>query len=236
MKKILVVLISLVLLGGMSGISIADWDGDVTLGANLQSGNNDRASASIGANATQRIDDERYTGSFLFNYTEENDELSARNIRAKAQFDKFLTDKVYSYLNLEVLSDKFKNLNLRTVTGSGVGYQILDSDDASLSVEGGLSYFSEDVRTGEDNRWYTTRLAGNASIKVEMVTVTDSFVISPKLKDRSDYQIRNEASVSVPLATQWAVKLSNIFAYDSKPSVEIEKKDVSWVLGLQYNF
>ena len=57
------------------------WTGDMTVGVNLQSGNTNSSALSLSGKASKRVDSERYTVKGAFNYSEENDTLTARNGR-----------------------------------------------------------------------------------------------------------------------------------------------------------
>ncbi len=213
------------------------WKGGVTIGANLQSGNTDRASASVGAEATRRTEQHRFSLRFLFNYAEEDGELSARNTYGAFKYDYFFTKKLYGYSGIELLSDEFKDLNLRTVAGPGVGYQIWNNIVKSLLFESGVSYFSEDLDKGEDDHWVTARLAGNLTLTIfGPITFSDYLIVYPSLEDFGEYQLRNEASLLSPLASGWALKFANILESDSDPPAGVKKSDLNWILGLEYKF
>lgn len=98
---------------------------------------------------------------FLYNIAEENGVMTSRSAYAALKYDYFIRKKVYSYLAPELLNDKFKDLNLRVAVGPGLGYQIWDDKIKSLGLEAGLSYFSEDLRSGPDKQWLTARFVGN---------------------------------------------------------------------------
>ncbi|MEN8264756.1 MAG: DUF481 domain-containing protein [Nitrospirota bacterium] len=213
------------------------WKGNVNIGATTQSGNTDRSSASAGAEAVRKTEKERFSLRFLYNYAEEDDEVSARNAYGAGKYDYFFTKKLYGYISVELLHDEFKNLNLRTIIGPGVGYQVWDDPVKSLSVEGGFSYFSEDLEEGEDDQWVTARLASDISYKVkETVNLSDRFIIYPSLEDLGEYQLRNEAALTTDIGANLALKLSNILEHNSDPSDDVEKSDWQWMLGIQYDF
>jgi putative salt-induced outer membrane protein YdiY len=213
------------------------WKGSVTLGAGLQSGNTDRATVSLGAEATRRTEQDRFGLRFLHNYAEEDDEITARNTYGALKYDYFITKVLYGYLGVELLNDKFKDLNLRTVVGPGFGYQVWDDPVKSLLFEAGLAYFSEDLKEGEDEQWITARLASNFSYRIlDTVVFTDQLVIYPNLEDIGQYQLRNESALTSILGSGWSLKLANILERDSDPPEGVKKHDLYWITGLQYGF
>lgn len=213
------------------------WSGNVTISGNHQSGNTDRTGASLGANANRRTEKDRFNLRFLFNYAKEDGDISARNTFGALKYDYFFTKKTYGFIGLELLSDEFKDLNLRTVVGPGIGYQVWDNPDKSLGLEAGVSYFSEDRIEDEDNQRVTGRLSGNLMWKIfEPVTFTDYIIIYPSFEDFGEYQLRNEIALISPLTSAWSLKLTNIIEHDSNPPVDVEKSDIYWLAGLVYDF
>ena len=213
------------------------WAGSVTVGANLQSGNTDRASASVAAGAERRTDRDRFSLGFLYNYGKENDQLTVRNTYASGKYDYFFTKKLYGYLALELLNDQFQDIDLRTTVGPGIGYQIWDDPIKSLAFEGGVSYVSENLRVGEDNDYFAARLGLNLRYNLfKSVVFTNRLLYFPSLEQFSTYTLRNEAAVTTPLGAQWALKLANIYQYNSEPSPGLGNTDSQWILGLQYSY
>jgi putative salt-induced outer membrane protein YdiY len=213
------------------------WKGNVTVGGNYQTGNTDRINFAVGADALRKSDMERYSLNFLFNYSEENSNKTGESYYGAGQYDYFFTKRIYGYMGIELLKDKFKDLSLRTVLGPGAGYQVWDEETRSLTVEGGISYFSENFIVAEDDDFITGRLAGNLMYKLmTSLTLTDQLIIYPSFENFGEFQLRNDAALSTPLASGWALKLINILEYDSDPPVDIENTDWNWILTMQYSF
>ena len=213
------------------------WKGNINAGASIQSGNTDRTNASVGAEAVRKTATDRFGMRFLYNYAEEDDEVSARNTYGTAKYDYFFTKKYFGYLSIEMLHDKFKNLNLRTVVGPGVGYQIWDDPVKFLLVEAGLSYFSEDRKEGDDEDWLTGRLAGSLQYHFnKTVHARDDLIIYPNLEQGGEFQLRNEAALTAKMNSYWSLRFANIYEHDSDPGEDVAKDDWQWIVALQYEF
>ncbi len=216
---------------------LVEWSGNVSAGGSSQSGNTDRASVSIGAEAVKESEIDRASFKLLYNYAEEGGSMSARNVFGSLKYDYFFTEKFYGYMSVEMLSDSFRNIKLRTVVGPGVGYQLWDSEAGSLLLELGAAYFSEDLNEGEDDSWATSRAAATLKWRLaKKLDFSDSLVLNNRLEEPSDYQLRNEATLTSAIVTDWALKLSNIIEYDSEPPTGIKSTDTTWILALQYSF
>lgn len=213
------------------------WSGNLVLSGTRESGNSDRQSASISLDAKRRSEKERFTVHLRNNYSEEDDEVTTRNTYGSLKYDYFFSRRFYGFLSIEALYDKFRDINLRTVVGPGVGYQIWDDDRKSLSVELGVAYHNEDLIEGEDDYWFTGRVAADFSYQLGGgIEFSDHVIYYPRLDDPGDYQLRNEASVSTRLLSSWALQLSHILQYDSEPEAGVDKSDEILALGLQYSF
>jgi putative salt-induced outer membrane protein YdiY len=212
------------------------WHGSVTVGAMDQGGNTERGSISVAAEAQRRTDRDRFNLRFLWNYAEEDGVMSARNVFGAAKYDWFFTPKIYGYVSEELLSDTFRDLELRAVSGVGVGWQVVERDDLSFSVEAGISHVNEDFEVGEDDSRVAARGAAGLKYKIlGKVTVADQVVYLPSMED-SQYQVRNEASLSTALGAGWSLKLAHVFEYDSDPPPGVVSTDRTWILGLQFTF
>lgn len=213
------------------------WSGNVSIGANSQSGNTDRTSVSVGAEAVKKGEIDRASFKLLYNYAEEGGSMSARNLFGSLKYDYYFTGKFYGYVSVEMLSDKFRDIKLRTVVGPGVGYQVWGDNGRSLRLELGAAYFSEDLNEGEDDSWATSRAAAELKWRfAKNLDFSDSLVLNNRLEEPSDYQLRNEAVLTSALGAGWALKVSNIVEYDSEPSAGIKSTDMFWILALQYAF
>ena len=216
---------------------VGKWHGGVALSANLQTGNTDRSGLSLGADALRRGENDRFSMRFLYNISEEDGTMTTRNAYGALQYDYFFTPKFYGYLGVELLNDKFKDLTLRTVVGPGIGYQLWDDPIKSLSLEAGISYFSEDLKVGEDHNWITARLAANYRYKLtEWLVFTDRLVLYPSLETMSNFMLRNEAAFLTAIGAGWSLKVADVLEYNNKPSNGIKSTDSTLTAGLQYSF
>jgi putative salt-induced outer membrane protein YdiY len=211
--------------------------GNISVGGAYQTGNTDRNSFSADGNASIRGERDRFGVRFLFNYAEEDGDVTTRNIYGALKYDYFFTKKFYGYLGLEMLYDRFKDLNLRTTVGPGVGYQFWDDEVKFLFLEGGLAYVNEDRRDAPDEDRISARLAANFRYTFsKYLTFADFLQVYPSLSYGGEFTLRNEAAILSPLGAGWALKLSNVWDYDSDPPEGVSKNDLLWILGLQYSF
>jgi len=133
--------------------------GSISLAGTYQTGNTDKSGLSFSLDGVRKDQSHRFTLGLLYNYAKEDDTISARSSFGRLKYDYFFTEHVYGYLNIEMLYDKFRDLNLRVVVGPGVGYQVWDEEKSALAFEAGVAYYNEDREQGEDDSYVTARLA-----------------------------------------------------------------------------
>ena len=204
------------------------WSGNVNFGATHQSGNVERVTGSFGAEGALDLEKDKFAANFLTLYAEDDGNVS---------FKHFFGTKVYGTLNFDGYKDKFRNLNLRYSVGPGIGYQIWDEAKKKLSFEAGITYFSDDLKTGEDKQYATARAASDFKYQITKSTkITNRFVIFPNLDSVGDYILRNEAGLKNDVGEGWGLKLSHIFDYNNNPAAGIKKGDSYTIIGFQYDY
>jgi len=213
------------------------WHGTITLAYTDQGGNTERMGLSASAEAQRRSEHDNFTMRVLYNYAEEEGWMTARNVFGAAKYDYYFTKYFYAYASEELYSDSFRDLNLRSVTGAGAGWQIVEKPRLALAVEAGAAHINEDFREGDDDSRVTARLAALAKVGIyKWLTITDNMVYLPSLEGDSQYQFRNEAGVTTPLGAGWSLKVAHIFEYSSDPPDGVGTSDRTLLVGLQYSF
>ncbi|MEJ2697241.1 MAG: DUF481 domain-containing protein [Candidatus Sulfobium sp.] len=213
------------------------WTGSITVAGNLQTGNVHTSGASVSLSASKKTATDKFTLLYQFNYSRENGVMTERDHYGLLKYDYFFSKKFYGYISTELFSDTFRDLSLRVAVGPGAGYQLLDDARKSLSVEAGVSYVNESRKEGEDKDYLTVRLGTDFQYKIaEFLAFSDRLILYPRLDYVGEYILRNDAALSAPVGSGWALKLENIIDRDSNPPSGVQKTDVQWLLGMQYSF
>jgi len=218
----------------------------VDLGADLQSGNTNETSLGLKLDAGRTTSQDDLAFHFRWNYGEKEHTLTKRNLFLALEYDYALYNEVereqtdstfksaYLYISSEYLSDHFRSVNYRSITGVGAGFKPISEENLVFSIEGGLAYLFEEKTTGTDEEYITTRVKANIKWNPwEKVTLEDSLTLYPSLKE-SNLKMRNEASLSWKLGKGWGLGFSAITEYDSDPSGGKKKADNHFLLGLQF--
>jgi len=216
----------------------SSWDGSISLGGTIQEGNVRRTSATLAFDAKREWEHDRFSFRAIHNYAEDTGAVTARNTFGAMKFDHFFTENFFMALSLEALKDKFKDVNLRAIIGLSAGYRIWNDSRKTLEVEGGVTYFSEDLNVGMDDQFASGRLGLNYTQKIlEFLLFKNYLLYYPSFKQPKEYRLRNEASLISALGTSdWALKLTHIFDQNSQASPGIKDKDHQYIFSIQYSF
>ena len=226
----------------------AIYRGKILLGSNFQTGNTNRSSIALGADAERVTNQDHLAFSFRWNYAEEDHDMTARNVFSSLKYDYFFYsdwereemestfESIYLYLSTENFADRFRDLDMRTINGFGVGLEPILEKDLVFSIEGGLSYLFESYSDNTKNNYLTARL--NAKLKWlpwEQVTIRENLTIFPGIEE-NELKFRNEGSISFKLGGGWGLNLSSILDYNSDPATGVDKADHQLLLSLQFVF
>ncbi len=133
----------------------------ITGGANAgilrTSGNTDVSSLRLDGEVVARAVQNRYSASGIVNRTSDRGEETARNSTAAVRYDRFFSRRLYANASSLFTNDAFRDLDLRTAIGLGLGYQVADNTRFRVGVEGGYGYVSEHFGAAPDDSYQALR-------------------------------------------------------------------------------
>ena len=107
---------------------------------------------SVGFKADLELNANSVNFRFLSIYAGSNGGVNSRNTSGHLGLKYWFSKKWFGSLDVDGFKNKFRNLNLRLSGGPAFGYQIWNTTKKELSFQVGLSYFSEDLKTGVDKQ------------------------------------------------------------------------------------
>jgi putative salt-induced outer membrane protein YdiY len=133
----------------------------ITGGANAgflkTSGNTDVSSLRLDGELVARAAANRYSASGQINRTSDQGVETARNSTGALRYDRFINKRLYANASGIFTNDTFRDLDLRSALGLGLGYQIADNSRVKIGVEGGYGYVSEHFKVSPDNGYQALR-------------------------------------------------------------------------------
>jgi len=171
------------------------------------------------------------------NYATERGTRTENNSALSMTYDHFVSAKWYFNSNLGLARDEFKDLDLRTTAGVGLGYQFRDQPRDRLAVELGVSYIREDYRDADDEDQPAVRYALNFLRGLSIgPTIFHRHELLASLKD-SDYALlHTETGIRLSLLQNVTGTIQVNFDYDWQPAPDAKHRDVAYLLTLGYEF
>jgi putative salt-induced outer membrane protein YdiY len=165
-------------------------------------------------------------------------ETTADSQNAYMKFDHFVSKKFFFQANIAGTKDKFRDLNLRSTFGLGVGYQFLESDRTNLSFEAGVNYVNEDHIVGEDDSypaggwgWHFDHFFFPKALQFFH---DDQGLVS--LEDAKNITIQSQTGFRFFLFKNLNATTQVNYDWDNSPPPGVKKADRTFVVTLGYEF
>jgi len=177
--------------------------GGASAGVLATGGNTAVNSIRVDADVVARLYENRYTARSTVNRSKDSGVETARDASAEFRYDRFFTRTVFANGSALFTSDKFRDLDLRSNLGVGIGVQLADDTRAKVQIEGGYGYVSERYASSlEPDRNYS---ALREATNMELYFVTKRVVVF----HRSDNFLSFSDSTQTQLGTT-AVRNINV--------------------------
>lgn len=214
------------------------WSGNINAGAALTNGNSETRQLRFDAETIARALGERYTVGGIFNRAADRGRDTLFNSRAYAKYDHFFSKQWYLYSNATLENDRFRDLRLRSTIGAGSGYQIYETPNLNLALEGGLNYINEDYYEAEDDGYPGVRWA----IKYDQLFFkgkTKFFhehEVLVGLKQVNQTLVFSKTGFRFPLLFDFNATAQFNYNWDSTPAEGRENEDSTLLFTLGYGW
>lgn len=214
----------------------ASLSGRINVGTAATKGNSDTLNLHVDTEGIVRTLGNRYTLGLVANRTSDTGELTASNWRGYGKSDHFFSKRWYSYTNLSLENDQFRDISLRSAIGAGSGYQVFEGKVRNLSLEGGLNYVSIDHKLQRDNRYPSLRWA----LKYDepffhgLAQVFHEHEAFLNLQDTGDIFVRSKTGLRFPIEKHFNAAAQLDVDWDSTPSVGKTGLDRELLFSLGY--
>lgn len=231
--------------GGAQAQPVSQPDGQwrvlINVGLTYASGNTNAETLTAKVDAVRATVDDKWTlyGETLRSRSEGVE--SGDRDRAGARYDWNLTPRVFSLASLDLERDAVAALDHRAQVGAGLGYKLVDRDDLSASVFGGLGYADDRYLVpreagGELRTRYsrpTTLLGEESSHKFSATTTaTQRLLVRPDLQRAGNYRAQWDASLSVAMTRTISLAIGLNTRYDSAPGFGLKRTDTLLTTGI----
>lgn len=213
-------------------------DGSANAGFVSTGGNTDVNSLRLDTELVARARANRYTAAAAINRAEDRDEATAENWNASAKYDRFVTPRLFVNANGIFTHDSFRDLDLRSALGAGVGYQVIDSPRARLTVDGGAGYVSERLNAQPDDSYAALRESAKLDVfmaarRLQLFHSHDTYV---GVTGDDNLFVRMQNGVRMGIAAGLVSTLQFDVDYDHSPAAGRRNTDRTFALTFGYRF
>ena len=217
------------------------WHGSIDSGLSVTGGNSETLTLSSGVNLGRTTRNDRLSTYLTLLFAENSTTgvtlRTANAVRGGVRYDRNINRRVFGFGFTELETDEFKELDLRTVFGGGLGWYAAKSPKLRLSLISGFSFNREDFSTGISRRsgegLVGQELAYQISSHLELI---ERSVFYANLSNTGEYRSTLDGSVVTKINERfrWHITFSDRFL--SNPALGAKRNDLLVTTGLRVTF
>ena len=213
-------------------------DGGANAGIITTSGNTEVNNLRLDGDIVARADVNRYSASAAVTRAKDRDVETASNWTTAFKYDRFVSTRMFLNANAILTNDRFRDLDLRTALGAGVGYQVLTTPRVRLTADGGLGWVNENLDSQPDDSYTALRESVSfdafaVPARIQFFHVHDGYF---GVTGEDNLFIRMQNGIRMALAAGFVTTLRHDLDYDRSPAVGRRTTDRTLALTLGYRF
>jgi putative salt-induced outer membrane protein YdiY len=213
-------------------------DGGANAGFVSSGGNTEVNNLRLDGDILARAGDNRYSISAAITRAEDNDVETVRHWSGAFKYDRFVSSRLFVNANSIFTNDRFRELDLRTAIGAGIGYQIIETPAVTLTADAGIGWVHEDLASEPDGSYTAARESTALTVtafpgRVQVFHQHDSYL---GMTGDDNLFVRMQNGVRITLAAGFVTTLRLDTDYDRSPAPDRRNTDQTFSLTLGYRF
>ncbi len=215
------------------------WQYDASVDLTGKSGNTDKYL--LGSSFDAELKGPNDTLAFFLEYEQAETEDTKTEDRAAGggSYESFFSEVIGWYVRTELENDAIDNIDLRSTTGAGLSYRVINKDHQSLVFRTGLGYRYTAYDNNADNESSATLDLGLAySYKFnDYFSMENDLTFVPAIDDFSNYRVVHDSGIEIPVGSgdHWKIRMGIKNEYESE-TTEDEKLDTSYYSKMIYSW
>ncbi len=182
--------------------------------------------------------DDRYTAAALVTHANDRGVETARNWAMTAKYDRFLSQRLFANASADFTNDRFRDIDLRTAVGAGLGYQIIETKRTTLTANAGLAWVHENFITIADDSYAAAHESAGLQVqlvpdRVQLFHLHDGYF---GITGDDKMFIRTQNGVRLSLVAGFVTTIEEDVDYDHRPAPGRRQTDRTFSLALGYRF
>ena len=213
------------------------WESKLELGLALNDGTSDTLDVNVALASIRETDLDRLGLLLRGAYGEADDDETSQKVLGEARYNRDITRLYYWNLLGSIEHDKFRDINIRTQTGPGLGVHVVRNDPTFLDLEAGIVYIHTDFDGSDSEDQIHWRFADVFRTEFSETTSFKQLLEwLPQFDDFGEYLLRFESVLSVAMTEAMSLNLRLVDDYDSDPPEELEKNNLALYATLGWTF
>lgn len=217
--------------------------GDASFGLTVTEGNSQTLSLNFGGRVSYTV--AQHTWAFSTNVlrTRDSGDVKANKGNLALRYDYEPSDRVYVTTQVAASYNRPAGIERRVAPGLGLGYDVIRSDAARLSFDGGLNWVGERFTDATRESSVYFKLTQEFRLRVNETTdLAQRLSYSPRPENLSDYLIQGSLTLTTKIWKLLGIKTEISDDYDSTPFVDPAtgiaraSNDLTFITGLSVSF
>jgi putative salt-induced outer membrane protein YdiY len=223
------------------------WHGSFDLGFAATESTLDTTGFSAGFTADRKKKPSRITFAASYRYstnetevddgvggTDTEKDTSENEAKGLLRGEYDIIPRLYWFGSQDAEYDEIESLSYRLVPKTGLGYRIWETDTGLFQLEAGGAYVYENFFGSDDDGYFSLAFGKLLEWQTpwygsELMWRTDYL---PAVDDWSDYLVRSEAALLIPMVSWLKFKLGVSETYDSEPAEDADENTLATTAGL----
>ena len=217
------------------------WGGVVDTGVAIARGNTETFTFNLSGKAARTTEKDKISVSFLSLYS--NNSVTGKPVTTASlvgggtRYDLNVSNKWFGFGQLDLLHDRFQELDLRVVPGGGLGYHAVKSKNTTLDLSAGGSLNKEFFTDGTNRTSGEVLLGEGFSHKFfKITTLTESLQFFPNLTATGQFRYVFNAGINTQLTKVLSWQITFVSLYLSNPPPGVKTTDGVLTTGLRFTF
>lgn len=214
------------------------WSGRLQAAFWAQDGNTRQKRSYFEGQLGARTRSERSTLAASHLLVEDDGRTTEERTTGLAKLDHFFTPKWYGTAQVKGEKDRFKDINLRLITGAGLGYQFWESKNLNLAVESGIDYLTMDAIEAEDEEYPSWRWALNFDtfLMEERLQAFHTHQLNVGLEDADDLLFSSQTGLRLILMANVNATAQVNYDWDNQPAEDTRRGDTTYIFSVGYSW
>lgn len=170
---------------------------------------------------------------------EKNGDKTADRIAGGISYESFFSEIFGWYVRTGLESDDIKAVDLRSTSGTGISYRLINEEHQTLVTRSGVGYRYTSFSNGNENESSPTLdfgLAHTYKYK-DVFSIENDLSYVPSVDDFGNYRVVHDSGIEIPVGSgeQWKIRMGVKNEYHSQPAVE-KKLDTTYYTRMIYSW